>query len=360
MEINFQLTHLLIISFFFFQSCTFENDFSNVKEIKLHEINLPIIDSSKLSIISSLKIPYDSKINPDASQIEKIVLHDNLVFLLCETVDGKEVVKINSQNIPETIGGIGRGPGQYNQALDFEIENDKIFILTKGSRILTYELSGSYLGFRNLPIKTVTSFNIFKGGNILYSNAGNPNDPYRLWYLAPPENIEKKYLKYNPEKNSVVFDGVRFHRLPWGNYFFEYLNNVVYKWDSNGIDTTFSFDFGKYNYTNDIYHSEILPTLLELRKRGFYNIVRYFEGPNEKVAYFSLDVEMPRSEPNNISILYDKLKHKLYIFPKGPSYNYGAFTVSRSNEWVFPTTTSINVNNINTEQLLINFIKIDL
>lgn len=354
------LTLIVIQLLLLFSACTSNSVSNSYDVIPISEVAPVVIEEHQWETIQKIVIPFDSEINPDAFLISKTELIENELFLLCETIRGKEVVKINTDGkVFGPIGGIGEGPGQYSEALDFAVDRNNILVLTKGSRVLSYDLMGNYLGFRNLPLDAVTSLSLYDNGNILYSNAGNPENPFRLWYLTPPDVIEKQFLSYDPEKNSIVFDGNRFMQLPWGNFFFEYLNEAVFECTSNGIDTTFLLDFGAYRYEQDIYNSEAISTLMDIRKRGFYNIIRYFEGPQRRLAYFQLDAEMPGEEPKIISFIYDKKNQQLFRFPESSPFDQGAVTVTEQGEWVFPTTTEISVNGILTEQLAFHFVRLN-
>ncbi len=115
-------------------------------------------------------IPLDDS-SPDAvfSNISKVIVKNNLTFVL--DGQGKKMVYVydNSGKYIKTVGRIGQGPGEYINARDFNVDKNYIYIYDDRSRqLLTYNYKENTFESSLKTEFSARAFSLLDNGNILF------------------------------------------------------------------------------------------------------------------------------------------------------------------------------------------------
>lgn len=88
-------------------------------------------------------------------EIKKVVVHDNKVFVLDEKITQKLFCFDISGKYLFTVGKRGNGPGEMDTPRDFDITNDRIYIIDRKCQVYSFDMSGNYLSTLRLPFLSV-------------------------------------------------------------------------------------------------------------------------------------------------------------------------------------------------------------
>lgn len=218
------------------------------------------------------------------AEINKVVFFGNRYYILDRRQNAIFVYDQKGQFIFHTKSLAGRGPGEYNRIIDFNINEAKeqLEILDPPShKIMVYSLNGEYLNFINLKeLISPTNFSAVTSdiyGFYSYSKQENLKHlalysvseemiiktlhtlPLTLEHFAHPST--RPFLKYN---GMIQFK----HTVP---------SNQIFIIDSQTLDLKeyIKFNFGKFNFS-----STEIP---ENKERRFYT--HYIESYSNKYAF---------------------------------------------------------------------------
>ena len=195
----------------------------------------------------------------------------------------------------------------------------------------------------------------------MYSSAGNLSDPFRLWWFeAGKEKAVRKELPFNSEGSRIPIDGIQLFSKEANVYFSEPFSSVVYELASNKLDTSFRFDFGEYAFAEDFYAGDAMQIFLQLRKSGFFTILRYFE--NKTHAYFFIESQMPPNTVSQQNLLIDKNNPGDPItFNEADEEVYvgGAVGLTETGQLIFPIIEEGQINGSQAEVLQLHFVEVE-
>lgn len=197
------------------------------------------------SLVESYRLlPLETNDTSLLGGINKIVYHDNLIYLLDKRYTAKVFAfTANDGKFVRKFGKIGNGPGEYSNIDDFSIdeENRKVYMLADRNRLITYTLDGDYVSAKQLPFMA-THFEYMKNrfffvcdltdmDNLLITDmdfnllsSHFPNEVYKSNYRVLIHPLQKK-------ENELLF-----HR---------FLDNCIYRIDHDGeLSVAYQIDFG--------------------------------------------------------------------------------------------------------------------
>jgi hypothetical protein len=356
---------LLIFILLFMVGCVNHQD---VKSEKSRNIIYPVPNQGLVSLASLKKVHtlqpvFNEILVANHTSVKKATTLDGILYFLGQSLDGFQVFSIDLNDEEKVIGygSIGDGPEQYRNAYDFYIHDSKVVLLCEGNVIKEYDLKGTYLGQRPTPIPMATSFARVGNREILYSSAGNLSDPFRLWWFeAGKEKAVRKELPFNSEGSRIPIDGIQLFSKEANVYFSEPFSSVVYELASNKLDTSFRFDFGEYAFAEDFYAGDAMQIFLQLRKSGFFTILRYFE--NKTHAYFFIESQMPPNTVSQQNLLIDKNNPGDPItFNEADEEVYvgGAVGLTETGQLIFPIIEEGQINGSQAEVLQLHFVEVE-
>jgi hypothetical protein len=160
----------------------------NVEQSQLNltswDISAGSTSSEKLSEIilpEYLLIPLETSSESLVSKIDKVVLHEDKIYILDGFSDARIKVFDISGKFLRTIGKLGEGPGEFRNPVDFFLMEDFIYIYDNPDNLLKYNFMGDFVesertGISGFKIENLQDkgFAIINGGtssNLLTTDA---------------------------------------------------------------------------------------------------------------------------------------------------------------------------------------------
>lgn len=183
-------------------------------------IPLAFPDSIFLSTISKVKLVGDDYLVLDKKQ--------SIVFLFDE-----------SGEFVRTIGSKGEGPGEFLDVSDFEVDNGKVYLMSRGSRaVFVFDVeSGDFVEKINTGLfgdKLVSAGN---GELLIYVNHNSAKDSFNVHLIGSDGAILDSYFIYDPEKEkSIITISGFLDRTGQNVSFSKPFHDTVYTYDPLGKD----------------------------------------------------------------------------------------------------------------------------
>ena len=325
----------LLLSVFIF-SCDFDQP-DDIISIEVTKDLVPLADDL-ITQLNTYKVPVDASAVLDIEGIQRVEKAGDYLTFLMNTPHGQQVFSLSGHEVLTTVGRIGDGPGEYRKVVDFYIREDRIAILSELGYVMEFTHSGDVLGMRDSPIPLANSFAPIAGGNIFYSNAGNLDRPYRLWWVSAADNTPKhEALSFDPEKSRIpITGGPAFWEAQGYVTFCEPFSNVAYRIFPQRIDTAYVLDFGRYAFEEDIYHADAMSAIMRYMDRGFFTLRRFLESSDGKWSYFFLEKQASDGSVSPLNLFYHRPSGQVYTLPDDAPYRHGAYTTTAEGGWIFP------------------------
>lgn len=200
--------------------------------------NKPVLFSNLFSNFHI--IPLETRKECVFSQISNIKLINDTIFIL-DRMSTKGIYFFTKQGkFINKIQKIGRGPGEYINVCDFDVEiNDNsilIFVLTWNRRINIYNTNGSFI--KDLKLEDYfSSLSVTSDGIFLFRSfpSQDSKDDYLIYLIDIKGKIIKKYLKY-----SEILQGPMVTAFSPGGNFFESESDV--KFQKNYCNSIYSIN----------------------------------------------------------------------------------------------------------------------
>ena len=224
---NKKLFFLFILFLFF--SCANRQTTNSLNENKAHYI-IDLDGKKEQSIPYSSIFKNVQTILLETSQdcligsVNELQVFDGCIYLLDRAVAKSLFVFDREGRFIRKIGGLGYGPGEYVQILDFTIDTEKrfIFLQDQATRVHKYRLDGTYVHSITIQIPRSNSYYIqFYNGRLYASTLAweRNRDDYMLLEIDPDDGkILSRHLpiKYNKGWTEAEF---------MGNFFMSRLNS---------------------------------------------------------------------------------------------------------------------------------------
>lgn len=209
---------------------------------------------STSSLFDSISyIPLETTKDIVIGSIDKMEAFDSYFFILdkrtkkiwCFDSLGKYIFQIDKK---------GKGPGEYLDIFDFNIdkENKQILVLDRNSqKILYYDFSGQYLKDVQLDVKARlfallnNKFLLYTSGVDIYMKKENNDYGYNLFLSDLNGKVEHRFFIYNEITDNLWRHNV-FVKNKTGVMFHYARNDTIYNFNDNGeLTVKYLFDFDK-------------------------------------------------------------------------------------------------------------------
>ena len=247
------LNYVLIIFCLIFMSCQ-ENETSD--KIICEFENWNYSDYFNLDTLIKLETSEECLI----TKIDRIIKKNNRLFILDNTNKSLFVYTSKGEYI-DKINPIGKGPGEYLNLVDMEVDDSAIYILawTKRQKLLKYDWDLNLISENSPPVRAHAFKHyqdrwIFYSGNINDEKLKNGHSFYNLSFFDNDYNLLNNYLPYNDSYNgrASYYGGSGANRFFESNdgrlIFSEPYNNSIYFLSRDGIDSSITV----YNGSPDL------------------------------------------------------------------------------------------------------------
>ena len=242
--------------------------------------------------------------------LRKIIFHQNRYYTL-DTFRGKYTVFVfdESGKFLFRIGKFGQGPGEYHVFLDDMLINrftGNIDLLSAWGHIFTYELSGKHV--KTSPQFTRHSADAYDFHAAHYFTALNEKtyvfysvfDLYKIIYY---DIDEMKIIRQEFEGNRSGFMIPSFYEYRGKEYYYRSCHNEVYELYPDSFETSYTWDFGKFNYDINMFDLESSGDITKQRDE-LYRIPYRFRLEGQNNMYIMAEIRLKNDVPANL--MYNK------------------------------------------------------
>jgi hypothetical protein len=301
-------TFIFILAILLTASCsTKKNDKHPIEKIdlttgieKIEKVNLSTITDD----IECVKLETNDKclvgnISRTMLKDSLIILKDDLEQLFIFNTKGKSLLKLNRK---------GQGPQEYTAISNFDVslKNKLIYIHDgSGQKIIIYDFKGEFKRYKNIKGIYPSDLKIWNDSIIALifpKDMLESSDFYRLKLYNSDIEFIKGVHKVKTEKINYSPNSVSWVRLIPSKSeltYWESLNDTVFTYDGNCVDSHFVFDAGKYQ-SSEMEKTED-PIKLSNKGKDIIDISSFRETPK----YIFVELIIGRYGRN---ILYNKSK----------------------------------------------------
>lgn len=245
-------------------------------------------------------IPLETTDESLIKYIDKLVLLNGKMYIFDKTQKTVFVFDAEGKFLHK-ISNIGKGPGEYEQIQDFcidTLENKIILIADRPYKMLFYTMDGKFVNEKEMTgwynnILTTPS-------NIVIYNRSNSQEKYKILFQSRKTGEINNFLPYSGKIPSTNIAFPNFCRS-YATYFYEVLNDTIYKITDSAIKPAFYIDFGKDKLPENLRkcsdYNQIFREVVNTNKYGYFisnfretekYIIFKFE-PDRKVFYSKAD-----------------------------------------------------------------------
>lgn len=252
-----------------FSACQTRDEASELQVINLGMDEIP--DLNDLSIKATDIVEFKSPPEVALRFVWKIIKTENEYVLIDKHPDGGRVLRYNlAGNFLNIIGKVGRGPGEYIDALDveFNASDGYIYVLSKAGKILKYDLSGVFS--REYSSKYYTSsFGINQTGNFYqYASFEDTVNRHGIFEFDKKENQYK--LVYQKQTAWYPIEELNFHGYDGRVFFREAFSNTIFEIKEEGLTPLFFFDWQDKNYKNEYDNLDLVSVFEKMAIQGAF------------------------------------------------------------------------------------------
>ena len=211
-------------------------------------------------------IPLETTRESVIGEISKVILHKGNFYIMDDNITKTVFVFDGNGKFITKICRRGRGPGEYNDLWDFDIdtENDQILLYCGPRKMIRTTLAGelvsehraSFYGhsIASMPNKGYAAYLYFSNNTSFQINE------HSLIYLDSLGNIVKGMFPYDHSKfgkYSNVWQASIFYTYQNKKYLYPSTKDTVYRLSPDGLTPVYRFDFGKYSIDKTIFSKPV-------------------------------------------------------------------------------------------------------
>lgn len=214
-----------------------------------HKKNEPLLLSSIVDSISFIKL--ETKNNEIISSPTKVQLFKNKIYILDRERNSIFIFN-KSGDYLQKIQNTGKGPGEYLQLVDFEINNQGIYLLDYPNNIIHYDFDFKYLQKIELKNSYSFSFSHFNGLFWISNEKGSEKENFHISAVNQHGETKATFIKKDFLKKEFHWHlGSEFNKHDSILYFSPLFDNRIYRTNGEEIQKAYTIDFGQYSFPHD-------------------------------------------------------------------------------------------------------------
>lgn len=176
-------------------------------------------------------------------EVSKIRIYKNSIYIL--DARNKRLLQFDEEgNFVRSIAHFGEGPGEYRSLVDFQIKDEKLYLLDKyGAQLLVYDLNDQLLSAE--PIAKAEGFDIHSKGYALNLGLGTADGSDHEHYYSYSSYTQGAYVNHAAPYNRHAL-GLSFSLSEGANTFYHYYDSTYTFFPFNDTIYTVSAD-GRLN-----------------------------------------------------------------------------------------------------------------
>ena len=304
----------LIIYLAFIYLCSCQESHNNGKREEYIHIGLKQRDKTSIyDIFSKIEvIPLETRNESLLTRIEKIDLFENRIYVFDFKLSSIFIFD-DSGCFLHKISNIGKGPEEYTNLSDFQINKNKkelIALSAVDNALFIYDLEGNFIKKKKLPKYDKAAY---KTMNILN------NDTIAFWTFDYSNRMKYYSMSLDsvihedfPEEGKDIFCPYEFQIQ---NCLSRGITNTVFTLEDGYTKALYTWDFGKNNDVEKIKIPDLQENAIQWAKKIYasdiLNYVISLQGKNDKYKYAQLVIK-----DKQINVFYDEKKKSPIIFEK--------------------------------------------
>lgn len=183
--------------------------------------------------------------------ISKLKIYNDRIFILDPYIAKKLLVFDIKGNFLYPVSERGNGPGEYEDIFDFNIHDNKIYILNNRSSIIEFTLDAKYIKTYKLPLWANHFFNVNGEKWGLITNSDKSHGFESNFHLTENDFSNEKGFVNSRYDDFPVSPFKQTCCLNDTNYFFLPFDNSIYFASNKGISLKYKFEFPENCIIND-------------------------------------------------------------------------------------------------------------
>lgn len=220
----------------------------NATENRIEKLNSSsYIDTSEINIIR-LETTEKSLFG----EVTKLVRTESRIFIL-DATDAKCILIFDTAgNFHNSIGSIGRGPGELSDLLDFSVDPDEEYIIITDNmgKIIKADLDGNIIR-ESIQKKWGSLTNVIcHDGNIYgYTGSRAGMENYQIIKLNSELDFEQAFLPFSRPLPGILRNMNALYKHGEEVFFYSIIDNCIYHLQDGVFVKRYYFDFGEKNLT---------------------------------------------------------------------------------------------------------------
>lgn len=258
---------LLLLSVLFCCNCTNNKNIQSDKENLVVKMNFnDLVSIHDIGLIDSIDILRLDN-NTILGRINKVIKHDNYIFLLDAFMTNSVSVYDTFGNLIKEIANVGQGSEEYLQPTDIfidEKENVLALVSRTDRKLLKYNLENLDLkSVEKLP-KAFFSLIDVENGYIGYMNNLIDDKPFNLWTMSNILELKDHLFEFPSSWNSKSSGTIRpFSKFGDKVYYIQPYDFNVYNIGEDGCKISYKYDLGSNTWPSNIKEYEDVERIKE-------------------------------------------------------------------------------------------------
>jgi hypothetical protein len=252
-------------------------------------------------------VPLETNDSSLIKYIDKLVLFRERMYVL-DCSQNTVLIFSKKGKFVTKISRIGKGPGEYEQIMDFcidSLENKIIVHSDRPYKIMYFNMEGKFIDEHKMD---GWYQNILATGEnlVLYNRSSSPKEKFKIIFQSKTGKKKNMFLPYQGKINRC---NIGYPNICQSNatYFYEPLNDTIYRINESNVVPAYYIDFGKDKLPENLRRStdyrEIDREVISTNKYGYF-ISNFRE--TEKYIIF-------KYEPARV-VFYAKAEKKTVVF----------------------------------------------
>jgi hypothetical protein len=243
-------------------SCSISDKNSDIETIPFNDLKVLSYDDMREDLFGNMKFTVlkAESIDYMFAEADKIVYKNNTFYIYdwVNRMDSKVIAFDKQGNPVLSLHKRGRGPGEYLQITDFDVDDSNGIWIVDGQDdvLLHYSSDCSFIGSRKLPFE-VSYIKWINGGKFFFGlSPWNASDygGVRILLSDTALNIGKAIMNYDEFMDpNFAFPSFGFTGLDGSVLYHHPINDTVYEINNEGeVIKSYNFDFGSWTVPDEI------------------------------------------------------------------------------------------------------------
>jgi len=279
-----------LVFIFLLFSCQSRHEGSDLQTIKMKKDEIPALNDLNIKVANVFSFE-----NPSGGALTfvwKVLKTGDVYFLIDKHPDGGRVFSFTLEGrFLNNIGKIGRGPGEYLNALDFEIDENagRVYVLSETGKILEYDFSGLLMGEYSSKYYS-SSFGLNASGNFYYyTTSSEALNKHGIFEFDKKNNRHKMVFQKRTEWYPI--EELNFFRFKERVFFREAFSNTIFEIKEGELIPVFFFDWQDKNYKKEYDNLDLVSLFEKMAFDGDFYSFRSMV-LNDQLLYASFGDEL--------------------------------------------------------------------